>query len=117
MRTKILICLFTSLCFNIVNHAQDIAFDGTRNVERPPLMTSPDESDSQSGLHLGIRYQPQITWIKSNAYDAYSLKVNSSYGSGYAASLSYFFSNHFDIQLEAMYSSLEQKYHDQYNAD
>lgn len=117
MRKQILrTCLFSFLCFTLVTQAQDLALNRQKSGERAPLMTTPDDSYPQAGFHFGIRFQPQITWIKSSAYDANSLKVNSSYGTGYAASLAYFFSNHFDVQLEAMYSSLEQKYHDRYDA-
>jgi hypothetical protein len=93
-------------------YAQDFARAGRE--ERPPLLTAPDDSYPQSGFHAGARFQPQINWIRSNAFNRNSVSVSTSLGYGYALSLAYFFSNHFDMQLELMYSSLEQRFTNEY---
>jgi hypothetical protein len=76
-------------------------------------MTTPDDSYPQAGFHAGVRYQPQINKIRSEAYGTYDLKLNTSTGNSYAVSLAYFFSNHFSMQTELMYSRVDQNYSSQ----
>lgn len=80
-----------------------------------PVMTSPDESTSQTGLHFGGKYFMQTLKIQSEAFDTRHLKINGSESSAYGLSMDLFIGNHFSIGAEFNYAKYQQSLADMDN--
>ncbi len=89
----------------------------TTQVVAPVSTPQPTEAEDypQAGFHLGLRFQPGFTAIKSSGNDVNTISVSGKVGYGFGMSFAYYFNNYFGTQLELMYSTLSQQYTDKYN--
>jgi len=84
-------------------------------VTPQPAQPEPPVMYPQVGTHIGFKFQPTFTSLRSTGYDENSTEVNATVGYGYGASINYYFNNNFGTHFEVIYSELQQKYTDQEN--
>jgi hypothetical protein len=102
-----------------------VAQDTTRTVVTTTTVTTPtaspapiavkSEEPSQTGLHLGLRFQPTFVALTNRGYEQDARRISATIGYGYGGSLAYFFNNYVSFNLEVVYSEIDQDYMDEQN--
>jgi len=85
------------------------------NVEPASQNTTYDpgpynDAPSQSGFHLGLRYQPTFTSFKIQDASGSTVSGKATVGNGYALSFNFYLGNYIGLHLEGIYSELAQKF-------